>query len=189
MIDCTRPWHRCFKGLWLRFIHRFRGLRRRNRVHEWPVSDEQSHYRAVCFQKRRQRRTSRYFSGTFTGSAGTKEQRASSLCSPASCSDGFWCSASHARVPGSLSRAVRRRARSATASARFQPAADGRSSGDANDGRDATCRNAGDAASTAQYVYVSSWCIPAATTWVCRSKCSRSDGSSSSTRYSILIAW
>jgi hypothetical protein len=183
-IDCARPWHRCFKGLRLCLIHRLRGFRRRNRVHERPVPHEQSHHRAICFQKRRQRRASRYLSGTSTRSTGTEEQRASRRRPPASCADGFWCSASHARIPGSLSRAIRRRARPTTTSAWFQPAADGRSTGDANDGRDATCRNA---ASTTKHGNVSSWRIPATTTaWFCRAKCTWNDGSTSSTYSPIL---
>lgn len=187
MIDCTRPRHRCFKGLWLRLVHRLRGFRCCNRVYERPVPHEQSHHRAVCFQERRQRRASRYVSGTSTRSTSTEKQRASRRLSPASCADGFWCSSPHARVPGPLSRAICGRARSATTTW-FQSATDGRSTRDANDGRYATCRNAsGNAASTAQHGHVSSRCIPATpTAWFCRAKCAWSDGSASSACASIL---
>ena len=51
VIDCLRPKFRNVERLWVRFIYRFRILRRRCRIDERPIFDEQSYYCTVRFQK------------------------------------------------------------------------------------------------------------------------------------------
>lgn len=110
-IDCSGAQFRYLKRIWLCVIHRFRSLRRCNRVYEWPISHEQIHHSAICIQKRRQGGTARDTCRTSPCGASQKEQRAPRRCSAASRANGVRGSPTSTWLPRSVSRAICGRSR------------------------------------------------------------------------------
>jgi hypothetical protein len=90
--DCSRPSERCVKGLWLRFLHRFRGVRRCTRIDERAVPHEQADHLPVRVQEGRQGRAARHRGRTHARRSGTQEQRASRFRPAAACACCLWCS-------------------------------------------------------------------------------------------------
>lgn len=114
-LDCARSAVGKIKRLRFRVIHRLRVLGRGNRIHEWPVPHEQGHCRPVRLQKRWQRRTAWYSCRASPRRPSPEEQRAPCRGASATSADGSIRGAStHAWLPRTVPRAVRRRTRCRT---------------------------------------------------------------------------
>lgn len=122
-IDRSRHGLRDIQRLRLRRIHRFRVFRRSCGIHEWTISDEQSDYCPVCFQERRQGRTTRNPSRTSTCSSGTEKQCSTCRSKAPSRTHCLRISATYAWFPRSLPGPVRWYPRSTATSTWIHPSA------------------------------------------------------------------